>query len=118
MSNAWKRRHVQGFCGNTKEIDGLEDLSTYAGDNVWSGCIIIIIIIIIIVIVVIIIIHSFIHSFIQSSYMGPQPEGCRTCQNSCNINKATHVQYIKRRLALAMNQWWAVRKMVMELEGP
>ena len=38
-------------------------------------------------------IHSFIHSFIiflfiRSSYMGPQPEGCRTCQNSCNINKA------------------------------
>ena len=32
----------------------------------------------------------FIHIFllIRSSYMGPQPKGCRTCQNSCNINKA------------------------------
>jgi len=67
MSNAWKRRHVQGFCGNTKEIDGLEDLSMYAGDNVWSGYIIIIIIIIIVIVIIIIIIHSF----IQSSYMGP-----------------------------------------------
>jgi hypothetical protein len=29
MWNAWKRRHVHGFCGNTKEVDGLEDLSIY-----------------------------------------------------------------------------------------
>jgi len=39
----------------------------YAGDNVWSGYIIIIIIIIIVIVIIIIIIHSF----IQSSYMGP-----------------------------------------------
>jgi len=56
-----------------------------------------IIIIIIIIIIILSFIHSFIHSFIQSSCMGPQPEGWRTCQNSCNINKATYVQYIKRR---------------------
>jgi len=31
-------------------------------------------------------IHIFL--FIRSSYMGPQPKGCRTCQDSCNINKA------------------------------
>jgi hypothetical protein len=37
--SAWNRRHLQVFCGNTKEIDGLEDLSIYAGDNLWSGCI-------------------------------------------------------------------------------
>ena len=30
---------MQGFCSNTKEIDGLEDLSIYVGDSVWSGCI-------------------------------------------------------------------------------
>jgi hypothetical protein len=39
MWNAWKERHVPGFCGNTKEIDGLENLSIYVGDNVWNGCI-------------------------------------------------------------------------------
>jgi hypothetical protein len=39
MWNAWKRRHVQGFCSNTKEIDGLEDLNIYVGDSVWNGCI-------------------------------------------------------------------------------
>jgi len=39
MWNAWKRRHVQDFCINAKEIDGLENLGINVGHNVCSGCI-------------------------------------------------------------------------------